>query len=241
MGNFYFVLIYQLRNMTYAFEYTIYEIFFIASIMIFAIPTLQASAEETSKDQEQKQASDSEDRCKDNLVQVLRYDGKSEYVEPENVLKLIESGWISQKNIDQISILNKRMHEISDDTYAFQFDYCAAVYNKGALGIIVSSSIGRIPIQIDPNIKEQQCHQYGRLKITWSNIDCISICCFNNTAISSICNYLHSLFNLIRRCIPHQVCKQRHCNNCNYASYHYERFCLLFVVADINDISSKFN
>ena len=137
------------------------KFFFIVSVVIFAIPTLQAGAEETSKDQEQKQTSNSKDGCKDDLVQVLRYDGKPECVEPENVLKLIESGWISQKNIDQISILNKRMYKVSDNTYAFQFDYCAAVYNKGALGIIVSSSIEKIPLQIDPNIKEHQCHQYG--------------------------------------------------------------------------------
>ena len=49
---------------------------------------------------------------------------------------------------------------MSEKVYAFQFEYCAAVYNDGALGIIVSSDTEKIPVQIDPNIQIHQCHQY---------------------------------------------------------------------------------
>ena len=54
-----------------------------------------------------------------------------------------------------------RIHEVSEDVYAFQFEYCAAVYNEGALGVIVSSDTEKIPVPIDPNIQIEQCQQYG--------------------------------------------------------------------------------
>ena len=53
------------------------------------------------------------------------------------------------------------MHETSKNVYSFQFDYCAAVYNEGAIGIVISSNVEKIPIQIDPNIQINQCQQYG--------------------------------------------------------------------------------
>lgn len=52
-------------------------------------------------------------------------------------------------------------HGVSENTYAFQFDYCAAVYNKNSLGVIVSSDAEKIPVPIDPNIQIDQYQQYG--------------------------------------------------------------------------------
>jgi len=77
------------------------------------------------------------------------------------VLKLVKSGWIPHETVDKISISDKRAHEVDENVYAFQFDYCAAVYNEGALGLIVSSDTEKIPVQIDPNIQTHQCQQYG--------------------------------------------------------------------------------
>ena len=77
------------------------------------------------------------------------------------MLKLAESGGIPHDTVDKISISGKRAHEVSENAYAFQFDYCAAVYNEGGLGVIVSSDTERIPVPIDPNIQISQCQQYG--------------------------------------------------------------------------------
>ena len=52
-------------------------------------------------------------------------------------------------------------HGVSENTYAFQFDYYAAVYNKNSLGVIVSSDAEKIPVPIDPNIQIDQYQQYG--------------------------------------------------------------------------------
>ena len=99
--------------------------------------------------------------CKDGLELVLNNNGKSECVEPEDVLKLVKSGWIPARTVDLLSISDEKIHEVSENVYAFQFDYCAKVYNKNAIGIIISSSIEMIPIQIDSDIELNQCHQYG--------------------------------------------------------------------------------
>ena len=99
--------------------------------------------------------------CEEGLVLVWNNDGIQECIEPENVLKLIESGWIPSETIDRISISDERIHETSENVYSFQFDYCAAVYNEGAIGIVVSSNVEKIPVQIDPSIQINQCQQYG--------------------------------------------------------------------------------
>ena len=79
----------------------------------------------------------------------------------ESILSLVEFGLLHPDTIDRISISDKREHEISENVYAFQFDYCAGVYNKGVLGVIVSSDTERIPVPIDLNIQIDQCQQYG--------------------------------------------------------------------------------
>ena len=138
---------------------------------MFVIPTIHANAEESSHLENQISHEDSSEDiiCKDGLELVLNNKGMSECIEPENVLKLVKSGWIPARTVVLLSISNERIHEVSEDVYAFQFDYCAKVYNKNALGIIISSSIERIPIQIDPEIKLNQCHQYGTQIHTLSN------------------------------------------------------------------------
>lgn len=73
----------------------------------------------------------------------------------------MKAGWILPHTIDQISISDKSAHEVSENIYAFQFDYCAAVCNEGVLGIVIASDTERIPIPIDPNIQIGQCQQYG--------------------------------------------------------------------------------
>ena len=140
-----------------------FGVFFIALIMMFVIPTIHVNAEEPSHSENQISQEDLTDdiMCKDGLELVLNNNGITECVEPKNVLKLVKSGWIHAKTIDLLSISDEKIHEVSENVYAFQFDYCAKVYNKNALGIIISSSIESIPIQIDPNIELNQCHQYG--------------------------------------------------------------------------------
>lgn len=59
------------------------------------------------------------------------------------------------------SISNQIVHEISENIYAFQFKYCATIHNQYALGVIISSDTEKIPLQIDPNIQIDECHQYG--------------------------------------------------------------------------------
>ena len=138
-------------------------IFFTMSILLSASLANQVSAEDApeSKHQASQEVSADDIECEEELVLVWKNDGTPECVKPENVLKLVESGWLPHETIDQISISDKRMHEVSENVYAFQFDYCAAVYNEDALGIIISSNVENIPVQIDPNIQINQCQQYG--------------------------------------------------------------------------------
>ena len=141
-------------------------LFFTVLMLLFVIPSNQASAEDVSASGQQTDqevsADDDDIVCKDGLELVVwKNDGTSACVTPESVLKLVKSGWIPQETVDRISISDKRAHEVSENIYAFQFDYCAAVYNEGALGVIVSSDTERIPVQIDPEIQIGQCQQYG--------------------------------------------------------------------------------
>ena len=138
-------------------------VFFIVLMIMFVIPTVYVNAEESSHSENQISQEDLTDdiMCKDGLELVWNNNGISECVEPENVLKLVKSGWIPARTVDILSISDKKIHEVSENVYAFQFDYCAAVYNKGSLGTIVSSHIEKIPVPIDPNIQTDQCQQYG--------------------------------------------------------------------------------
>ena len=70
---------------------------------------------------------------------------------------------------DQTSISEKRTHEVSENTFAYQFDFCATEYNEGAIGIMASSDTEKIPVPIDPNIQMSQCHQYGTLIYAFSD------------------------------------------------------------------------
>lgn len=132
-------------------------------MLLLAIPATQASAEDVPRQKQQASQGipPDDDVCKEGLEQVWENDGTPICVEPENVLKLVKSGWIPPETIDRISISDKRIHEVSENVYAFQFEYCAAVYNEGGLGIIVSSDTEKIPVQIDPDIQIDQCQQYG--------------------------------------------------------------------------------
>ncbi len=136
---------------------------FTALMLLFVISATQVSAEDMAKSDQQASHGVSPDDtvCKKGFERVWQNDGTLICVEPENVLKLVESGWLSPETVDKISISNKRAHEVSENVYAFQFDYCAAVYNEDALGIIISSDTEKIPIPIDPNIQMNQCQQYG--------------------------------------------------------------------------------
>ncbi len=130
---------------------------------MFVIPTIYANAEESSHSENQisQEGSPDDIMCEDGLDLVLNHKGMSECVEPENILKLVKSGWIPARTVDLLSISDEKIHEVFENVYAFQFDYCAKVYNNGALGTIVSSDIEKIPVPIDPNIQIGQCHQYG--------------------------------------------------------------------------------
>jgi len=139
-------------------------IFFTVFMLLFAIPVTQASAEEVSRSEQQASQGISPDDvvvCEEGLELVWEDDGTPVCVEPENVLKLVKSGGIPPETVDKISISDKRAHEVSENVYAFQFEYCAAVYNKDALGVIVSSDTEKIPVPIDSNIQKDQCQQYG--------------------------------------------------------------------------------
>ncbi len=137
--------------------------FFTVLILLFAISSNQVSAEDVPRPRQQTEQEVYTENivCEEGMELVLNYDGTPTCVEPENVLKLVKSGWIPQDTIDRISISDRRVHETSENVYAYQFDYCAAVYNKGALGMIVSSDTEKIPVQIYPNIEAEQCQQYG--------------------------------------------------------------------------------
>ncbi len=63
--------------------------------------------------------------------------------------------------VNDNSISNETVRKISENIYAFQFKYCSTTYNQDALGVIVSSDTEKIPLQIDPNIQIDECHQYG--------------------------------------------------------------------------------
>jgi len=137
--------------------------FFTVLMLLLAIPATQASAEDVSRQKQQVSQEIPPDDvvCKEGLEQVWENDGTPICVESENVLKLVKSGWIPPQTVDKISISDKRAHEVSENVYAFQFEYCAAVYNEVALGTIISSDTEKIPVQIDPNIQMHQCQQYG--------------------------------------------------------------------------------
>ena len=137
--------------------------FFSLLVLLFVTPTTQANAEDASKPiPETSQGISPDDvECKEGLEQVWKNDGTPICVEPENVLKLIKSGAIPSQTIEKISILDRRAQEVSENVYVFQFEYCAAVYNEGALGAIVSSDTEKIPVPIDPNIQIDQCQHYG--------------------------------------------------------------------------------
>ena len=137
--------------------------FFTVLMLLLAIPATQASAEDMSRQKQQASQGIPPDDivCKEGLERVWENDGTPICVEPENVLKLVKSGWIPPQTVDIISISDKRAHEVSENIYAFQFEYCAAVYNEGALGTIISSDTEKIPVSIDPNIQIDQCQQYG--------------------------------------------------------------------------------
>lgn len=139
-------------------------IFFAVLMLLFTIPATQASAQDVSRPEQQASQGISPDDvgiCQDGLELVWENDGTPVCVDHENVLKLVELGGIPSDTVDKISISGKRAHEVSENVYAFQFDYCAAVYNEGALGVIVSSDTEKIPVPIDPNIQIGQCQQYG--------------------------------------------------------------------------------
>lgn len=135
--------------------------FFTVSVLLFASLANQASAEDVPREQASQWVSPDDVSCDEGLVSVWNKNGTQECVKPENVLKLIKSGWIPPETVDEISILDKRMHEVSENVYAFQFDYCAAAYNENAIGIVISTNVEKIPVQIDPNIQINQCQQYG--------------------------------------------------------------------------------
>ena len=137
--------------------------FFSLLVLLFVTPTAQANAEDASRPiQETSQGIPPEDvECKEGLEQVWKNDGTPICVEPENVLKLIKSGAIPSQTIEKISISDKRVHEVSENVHVIQFKYCAAAYNEGALGTIVSSDTEKIPVPIDPNIQIDQCQHYG--------------------------------------------------------------------------------
>ena len=138
--------------------------FFSVLMLLFAIPTSQASTQDVSRPEQQASQGISPDDvvvCQEGLEQVWENDGTPICVEPENVLKLVQAGGIPPETVDKISISDKRTHEVYENVYAFQFDYCAAVYNEGTLGVIISSDTEKIPVPIDPNIQIGQCQQYG--------------------------------------------------------------------------------
>ena len=135
--------------------------FFSLFVLLFVIPTTQANAEDASRQETSQGIPPDDVVCKDGFKQVWKNDGTPMCVEPKNVLKLIKSGVIPSQTVEKISISDKRIHEVSENVHAFQFKYCAAVYNEGTLGIIVSSDTEKIPVPIDPNIQINQCQHYG--------------------------------------------------------------------------------
>ena len=137
--------------------------FFTVLVLLLVIPATQASAEDVSTQTQQAPPGNIPDDalCEEGFEQVWENNGTPICVEPENVLKLVRSGWISPQTVDRISVSDRRVHEVSESAHAFQFEYCSAVYNEGALGVIVSSDTEKIPVPIDPEIQISQCQQYG--------------------------------------------------------------------------------
>ena len=139
------------------------RIFLIVSVLLVASMASQASAENTSEPEQQTSEEDSHEdlSCERDSKLVWKADGSPTCVKSESILSFVEFGLLHSETIDRISVSDKREHEISENVYAFQFDYCAEVYNEGVLGVIVSSDTEKIPVPIDPNIQIDQCHQYG--------------------------------------------------------------------------------
>lgn len=159
MKNLYFVLMHDDGMMGMRLNVFYLGFFLAVSVLLFAIPISQANAEDVQREKQQTSQDISPVVCEEGLVLVWEDDETPVCVEPENVLRLVESGGIQSGTVDKISISDKRTHEVSENVYAFQFDYCAAVYNQGVLGMIVSSYTEKIPVQIDPNIQIHQCQQ----------------------------------------------------------------------------------
>ena len=78
-----------------------FGVFFIVLTMMFVVPVIHVNAEESSHSENQISQEDSPDdiMCKDGLELVLNDNGVSECVEPENVLKLVKSGWIPARAV----------------------------------------------------------------------------------------------------------------------------------------------
>lgn len=161
MKNLYFVLMYDDGMMGMRLNIFYLGFFITVSVLLFAIPISQANAEDVQREKQQTTQMISPVVCEEGSVLVWEDDETPVCVEPENVLRLVESGGIQPGTVNKISISEKRAHEVSENVYAFQFDYCAGVYNQGALGMTVSSDTEKIPVQIDPNIQIRQCQQYG--------------------------------------------------------------------------------
>ena len=137
--------------------------FLIVVAILTVSMTAQASADDTSESEKQasEQESSKDLTCEKGSQRVWMHDGSPACVKPENILSRAELGFLHPLTIDRISISDKRDHEVSENTYAFQFDYCAAIFNKDVLGVIVSSDTEKVPLPIDSNIQIGQCHQYG--------------------------------------------------------------------------------
>ena len=139
------------------------RIFLIASVLLVASMVSQSNAENTSEPEQQTSGRDSPEDlvCEKDSKLVWTTDGSMICVKSESVLNFVDLGLLHSETIDRISVSDKREHEISENVYAFQFDYCAGVYNEGVLGVIVSSDTEKIPVPIDLSIQIGQCQQYG--------------------------------------------------------------------------------
>lgn len=138
-------------------------IFFTVFVLLIVIPVSQVSAEDVPRPRQQISQGVSPDDviCKEGFVLVWRNDGMPACVRADSVLKLIRSGWMPGYTIDKISILKETKNEVFENRYSFQFEFCSEIYNEDTIGVIISSDTEKIPVQIDPNIKKNECHQYG--------------------------------------------------------------------------------
>ena len=139
------------------------RIFLIVSILLAASMVSQASAENTSESEQQMSEKDSPEDliCEKDSKLVWKTDGVPTCVKSETILNFLEFGLLHPETINRISISDKWEHEISENIFVFQFDYCAGIYNRDVLGVIVSSDTEKIPVPIDLNIQIDQCQQYG--------------------------------------------------------------------------------